>query len=809
MMPRIASLTATDFRSLRGTVTIPMDSPVVLIHGRNGAGKTSLLTAMEIGLTGNLASLSRLDPQLREHLVHKEAVARKASVSIGVHGLGVDFPAGHFDIHGHKLTGKAALDPILIRHFSERCYLAQSTLARLLEFYEDKSANGTALTRFVKELLGLDALDDLIDGLYDAGDVRRLRGHAVSFWDMREQLPSLDDELSRLAKELTAAEGQATQLAQSVRELFAPHWPEVASLSAQPMLDLLKEQSQEPELQRLTQLRRELNDTVSQSQGVVSAMAADRRAAIETAAGAADAALRGWLDTSGQRMTGLFDKLGGYFSDLPSPIQNRPEYARAYAHRAVSNEVARCQQIKSKDQTAQKQVSTLQTDRQGLATRLEEIDKQIAQHSREAGQFAQALSAVVPHVHTEECPVCSRDFREVSSSPLLGHLMSRIASLTQSAGLLSALSQERANTVSAVAARDREIGVAQAHVLTAEARMEYGQRFATLEQALQDLASMDGEAKAGETLFGQAANAAQALASARAVDQQSAAIRDAAGRYANVLSMDPIGSSEPLQAALQRFLAEVTARLARLTTKETARRDGMAALRELLLKQQNIEAIEARQMERRTARRGLHAAKEAGERTMEQARELLKLAQIERSRVVGQVFNDSLNAAWRDLFVRLAPDEPFVPAFALPQATRVGIEARLETHYRNGSKGGNPRAMLSAGNLNTAALTLFLALHLSVKPQLPWLIIDDPVQSMDEVHISQFAALLRTLSKQHGRQVIIAVHEKPLFDYLCLELSPAFEGDRLITVELGRAANGESVANTVVRDWKQDLAIAA
>ena len=176
---------------------------------------------------------------------------------------------------------------------------------------------------------------------------------------------------------------------------------------------------------------------------------------------------------------------------------------------------------------------------------------------------------------------------------------------------------------------------------------------------------------------------------------------------------------------------------------------------------------------------------------------------------MGQVFNDSLNASWRDLFVRLAPDEPFIPAFALPQATKGDVEARLETYYRDGRKGGNPRAMLSAGNLNTAALTLFLSLHLSVKPQLPWLIIDDPVQSMDEVHISQFAALLRTLSKQHGRQVIIAVHEKPLFDYLCLELSPAFEGDRLITVELGRAPNGESVANTVVRDWKQDLAIAA
>lgn len=97
-------------------------------------------------------------------------------------------------------------------------------------------------------------------------------------------------------------------------------------------------------------------------------------------------------------------------------------------------------------------------------------------------------------------------------------------------------------------------------------------------------------------------------------------------------------------------------------------------------------------------------------------------------------------------------------AFEVPYTT-----ARIKIGSANSSIGhlrrevlvreGNPRAMLSAGNLNTAALTLFLALHLSAKSQLPWLIIDDPVQSMDEMHISQFAALLRTLAKQHGRQV--------------------------------------------------------
>ncbi len=59
------------------------------------------------------------------------------------------------------------------------------------------------------------------------------------------------------------------------------------------------------------------------------------------------------------------------------------------------------------------------------------------------------------------------------------------------------------------------------------------------------------------------------------------------------------------------------------------------------------------------------------------------------------------------------------------------------------------------------------------------------------VHIAQFAALLRTISRSHGTKVVIAVHERTLFDYLKLELSPAFEKDRLLALELRRTA-GES-----------------
>ena len=112
-----------------------------------------------------------------------------------------------------------------------------------------------------------------------------------------------------------------------------------------------------------------------------------------------------------------------------------------------------------------------------------------------------------------------------------------------------------------------------------------------------------------------------------------------------------------------------------------------------------------------------------------------------------------------------------------------------------------------AGNLNTAALSLFLALHLAVEPKVPCLVFDDPVQAMDEVHISQFAGLIRVLSKHHRRQVVVAVHERELFEYLSLELSPAYEGDELLTIELGDRATDQR-ERVFRHKWQPDMAIA-
>jgi len=90
---------------------------------------------------------------------------------------------------------------------------------------------------------------------------------------------------------------------------------------------------------------------------------------------------------------------------------------------------------------------------------------------------------------------------------------------------------------------------------------------------------------------------------------------------------------------------------------------------------------------------------------------------------------------------------------------------------------------------------------------LPWLILDDPVQSMDDVHISHFAALLRTLSKQHNRQVILAVHDRQLFEYLRLELSPAFSGDSLLALELLRGSNHDTLCVSERRGFREETTL--
>jgi len=56
---------------------------------------------------------------------------------------------------------------------------------------------------------------------------------------------------------------------------------------------------------------------------------------------------------------------------------------------------------------------------------------------------------------------------------------------------------------------------------------------------------------------------------------------------------------------------------------------------------------------------------------------------------------------------------------------------------------------------------------------------------------------------------VIAVHDRALFDYLTLELSPVFPGDSLIAVEITRTLEGTAVVTPGAFGFKDDRASAA
>lgn len=809
-MSRLTSLTVTDFRSIRGSITVPLDAPVVLIHGQNGSGKTSLLSAIELALTGAIPSFARADSSYVQHLVHKDADTSAISLS----AIGVPDTKASSDI---KITRSAISGAPLLagepsRFYSERCFLAQSTLGKLLELYEDKDTrrSDSRLTKFVKDLLGLDHLDALIDGLHDAGDVRRFRSSVPAYAETRENIPIFNRNLDRLRTDLSSCAEDERKSLSAVRDALPALDIDAGALKDISVLQTrLNNASEEDALQNIAGLRRQILAVGNQWTSISGGTTIDARAAAERAASATVAALETWRSGPGNALDQALQRASAFFPDQQQAAAHTTQGLHLAAVRAVDTELQRLDGLLKRAAEDDTKLATLSQDIERATARGAILDQQAAALAQDAGQIAKVLSDLVPHIHTDDCPVCGRDFGEISKTGLAAHVSARISELTERAGRLQAVSRERSQTSAALTDAQRQRDALNARRLDPKARDSAKTREAQLKELRQTLSELRAAATEGQKLATEAADASRTLTALQSRDLQRASISEILISLATNLEIDLPTELEAPTNVIARLRSKVEANEAELQARFRSRQAVLSHIRELDLVRARKASLakDVTELEARIA--GMTVRKDAADALIADAKDLAKSAREARTAIVRRVFNEALNAIWRSLFVRLAPEEPFVPAFALPGTVAGAVEAVLETHYRSGGKGGNPRAMLSAGNLNTAALTLFLALHLSVSPTLPWLVIDDPVQSMDEVHIAQFAALLRTLSKAHNRQVIIAVHEKQLFDYLSLELSPAFASDRLITIELSRSADGQTLINYVPVIWEPDTAIAA
>jgi exonuclease SbcC len=805
-------LEITNFRSIKGTIQAPLDAKVVLIHGENGAGKTSLLSAIEIALTGRVVSLQRADPLYMSQLLHRsqlQDIATQGAVDLQTDGLAGE---NNFKsiITQAGVQADATLPSASASFFGERCYLPQSLLGQLLQIYQDSdSSPDSPLSRFVTELLGLDRLDAIETGLGPAGDIRNLRKTTDRYAQVEGDRSQLERTLAEHRRTRDAAQQALTAALSALNTARSDLG--LNDTVDETKLDAVSQQLQDtPEeailsglhdqRRRLEAIAREANrDTDVGTQADESALALAHRAAGER--------LRLWQEQFEGPILDLRSRIARVLSDIDASASDAQEYHNvALASLQEQKRQARGRADRAAQDTKRQAeiVNELVVARKNLQT----VNEEIGRIATNSGALAAILAELTSHISTDVCPVCDRDFTEERKETLSDHVNHKVRVLSGSAERLLGLSRNRSAQQEQIEHLERESAQIQSRTLTQRDSIDLDRAAGAFDSLISELERLASPMIEGESLVAAETETRRALSNYQSRDLARTAAMASLVEFAKLLNERPPSELDTPQDVVARLLTVIEGRTNAQNSRLTARNRARESLR-----QATVELARRNDADGRIAadevsyRRADEALKRAG-RVRADAQAIKSEVEAVRSRIIGKEFNDRLNRLWRDLFVRLAPNEPYVPAFRIPTESTHRLQPKLITTHRSGGAGGGaPGAMLSAGNLNTAALTLFVALHLTAAEQLPWLILDDPVQSMDDVHISHFAALLRTLSKQHHRQIIIAVHDRQLFEYLKLELGPAFEGDSLLTLELLRGLATDTLCLPERRSFRQETAL--
>jgi DNA repair exonuclease SbcCD ATPase subunit len=120
----------------------------------------------------------------------------------------------------------------------------------------------------------------------------------------------------------------------------------------------------------------------------------------------------------------------------------------------------------------------------------------------------------------------------------------------------------------------------------------------------------------------------------------------------------------------------------------------------------------------------------------------------------------------------------------------------------------SPEQVLSSSQVNALALSLFVALNFGL-PKLPFnaLLMDDPLQSLDEISLLGVADLLRRAKPI--RQLVISTHDERFVSLLQRKLRPTQSNERVLTITLsGWSRHGPEVEFNVAQPDLQPMRIA-
>ncbi|QFG67341.1 AAA family ATPase [Ornithinimicrobium pratense] len=809
----IRSITISDFRRLDGTRTLPLDAPIVLIHGANGTGKTSVLSALELGLTGQIRSLQRQDPRYTAHLPTLGQDFATVRVEVDRSFTNNEGPNAPLTAGGSRIEGTPALTPEASNFYGERCYLDQASLGRLLEIYQHREGKQeSALAQFVNELLGLEQLDALRTGLSAANDLRSLKKLADHLADAANRADRATADLTETTRDLTQvgtevvrarAVVHAAARSLGLMPLEGPPTDEALTLVEDGGDDHLirairrtvADQDLDTERAKLLAVQRDLFALGGRLDAAAARPSAHELTDMRDQLDQAQQRLKRWDSKEGSDIQAWQRAAGAAGVVLDTDPGANIEQALNDVQRRLDSQTA----FRAQQETTQSRIDADQR-------RLEPLQERLLDAQEHATALVEALASVRTVIMSDVCPVCDRDYAELGSGHLSSHVDAKVAQLSEQGQRLLDLRKERDALLATIVRSEADLEKTTAALLEHAQLRKLEERAAELTRLRDAWQMLRPAVEAGSSLRTAAIRARRRFEELETATSEDHFARTELARCADILG-HPVPDEESVRALWEILSTAAGSRLGEIGSQADAHRDATAAVEQMeqaLRRQADAVARVASAAQRKSE---WEACVKEGRRRQAVARAIYDAATEVRTNVVQRVFTQSLNHVWMSLFSRLAPNEGFIPSFGIPTSSKSGLELTLRTIHREGGEGGSPQMMLSAGNLNTAALSLFLALHLAVDPVIPCLVFDDPVQAMDEVHVAQFAGLIRMLAKQHERQVIVAVHERELFDYLTLELSPAYEGDELLTIELGERALEQD--HGITRHlWTPDPAIA-
>lgn len=802
----LVGIDIANFRSIRGRIHAPLDAKVVLIHGENGAGKTSLLSAVELALTGRVDALRRADPNYQLQILHKKAVDGFAEVAVSTMNGQNTYRA---EFSTEKVSPVRTLASEAAEFFGERAYLPQSLLGQLLYIYQESGSDASSpLARFVSKLLGLDRLDAIEAGLKPLVDVRNVR-KTVDLWS------TIEIEKNRLDPLMKDRRRARTDLESDVREkrsalvnvlgklgvtVVDPAAPERhALLSNNVQVDGTALARVTDQMRELASVRRDIAGQVEDA-GMIEAQLSHRLSQ-------STKNLEKWQSVHQVKITDLRDRIIRLFPQETLPF-NLSDF-HADAMRLLRAEQLR---INNRATRGQEDAKTLVHARDQLEVankQLNAIDAELSQMSSDTGRLSSLLAELSSFITDEVCPVCGQDYSDEGVGSLIDHVHARTRRLSSAADRLVSLGRSRSEHQAAANRLQQTIDGLIARQINDEALNDLDRRTAAVAAALAAVEPLASILEEGQRLITAEIAARRHLTEAQQRSSRRLAVAEILADLAATIDIE-MTEAETIEAFADRLDLALSEKLRKLEDRIQSWRaahDSVAAIKAALEQIKSIDTVIAGYQEEWKVN---DEALQRAQSLRNDGIQLRNAVDAVRSDIIRSEFNERLNRLWRDLFVRLAPTEEFVPAFKIPDSETQRLQPKLYTPHRDlGDEiaGGTPGAMLSAGNLNTAALTLFIALHLSVPVQLPWLILDDPVQSMDDIHIAHFAALLRTLSKEHDRQIMISVHDRQLFEYLRLELSPAFPEDSLITLEMTRSIDRDTHVFSTRHSFQEETAL--